>query len=83
MSHPVIKVQPIGTITDEQHGESATKYFRCVGLVDRDWVAHRFPGTHCQHEHDCCGHWYANQGQIVGNEIDRTTIVAQSFYLNV
>lgn len=28
-------------------------------------VEEKFPAEHCQHEHDCCGHWYPGRGRAV------------------
>ena len=47
------------------------------------WVAENFPSVSCHHEYDCCGNWYPNSGQFVGEEWSEACIVAQSYTLNV
>ena len=38
--------------------EKARRYL-CADLVNPD-------ATHCVHEHDCCGHWYNQDLQFIG-----------------
>lgn len=46
-----------------------------AGVVD-------YEGTHCQHAHDCCGHWYHSGAR--GERLSRNLfLVGQSYYQNV
>lgn len=45
------------------------------------------PATYCQHEHDCCGHYYANEPQLLGrtyaNSREGIAFVLQTHIMNV
>lgn len=56
-----------------------------------DWVADTFHATHCQHEYDCCGHYYASsarwslctRGKDVREGDDKLILVTQNWSQNV
>lgn len=41
-----------------------------------------FPSTYCQHEHDCCGHYYARSAKFTGLP-NGLVMVSQTSYQNV
>lgn len=48
-----------------------------------EWVHNAFPATRCQHEYDCCGHYYAGKAlwwRLTGL---REIVIRQSWLQNV
>lgn len=48
-----------------------------------DLVAGMFPATHCHHEHDCCGNWYARRATWTRGAARNTIVVVQGWALNI
>lgn len=46
-----------------------------------EYVEERFPAEHCQHAHDCCGHWYANTASF--RRHGDLVLLKQSYTLNI
>ena len=43
-------------------------------------------GSHCQHDYDCCGQWYANKPRVIRLNLKACTvmyIVIQKWYRNL
>ena len=65
-------------------GEGFVIYARLNRAVTEEWVTGNFPGEHCQHTHDCCGHWYARTGTLVEtDDVYDTSVVSQVYIQNV
>lgn len=80
---------------DDGYGGGYTRYIIAEvpkGLTDEqiaELVREEFPGTRCEHEHDCCGHYYAStatwmRGQLGWNpEGSSTVLIEQGWSQNV
>lgn len=68
-----------------ENGEGYTRYevIAAPGMqAARKWVEQWRPARHCQHGHDCCGHYYPTAADVyrVGRE---RFVVVQRYYQNV
>ena len=87
MTHPTL----ITRWTHEQ--DEGTEYTVWTVLqVPTDWtddimaeyVADRFAGERCEHEHDCCGHFYGRPGFWSWHDARAGfALVSQTFYKNI
>lgn len=96
--YPVAKL--IGSVTEKsEDGESFTSFItyrfsKLADIVEIDEFIHdQYPAQRCQHEHDCCGHFYPGRA-LWGfcRELDRwssdeeynqTVIISQRFTCNI
>jgi hypothetical protein len=48
----------------------------------REMVSQKYPGSHCTHSYDCCGHTYGENGRLLFSNED-TALVGQRWYVNI
>lgn len=73
------------TYADDQESSITTRVILHTGASQADlqeWLDAKYPGTHCQHGHDCCANWY-NSGCRIANMTATSAKVVQSAYLNI
>lgn len=46
-----------------------------------EYIEEYYPSEHCQHEYDCCGHWYANRARYKRHGV--LVVLKQSYTLNI
>lgn len=72
MSISVISYNDFSDTTEEGDESRYTIIMLEVGDATdaeiQEYVDDRYPSEHCQHEYDCCGHWY----QMFGADIDHS-----------
>lgn len=62
------KARPSDTDVDAERLDTRVTIYRVRAPsleVLRQWVKREFPNQHCQHEYDCCAHWYRFYGPYI------------------
>lgn len=86
---------------DDGYGGSYTRYHVCEVPLDwsdekiAEWVRDHFPAYHCEHAHDCCGHYYPSSATWAradvrsiyrgpdDDHVPLTILVSQGYHQNV
>lgn len=67
-------------------GDSQVIYMIAFGGTKRArnyTIQMRFPRRHCEHEYDCCGHWYQHSDAKIIDEADDYTLFSYHLTRNV
>lgn len=71
----------LGQVYNEDY-TGVTSYFLFDREITEAEIRTWHPETYCQHEHDCCGHWYYNRAKL-RRLPNGCTIVRQRGYVNI
>jgi hypothetical protein len=76
--------------TNLYYGIEEESGYRIITLQHNDaampllqqYVENNYPGSHCQHEYDCCGRTYESKGHIIYSDHD-VAIVRVGWHINI